>query len=225
VLFNHTWYLEKINVGNLDYVLANYYTAEPAVTEFDEIDASIFISICQFLCFSSTTSYSGANQMDLSNLTECALTGECMSPGSNLNFYRDLYFSIFHVCDSTTQTEVFKNPFTYTIATISNYYQLTVTNVDGDWAVYNSVLLSSPDFNAAGFIVFPNPIKESLQINSTSSQFVTATIYDISGKQLQSHSLQNSLSAISVKALNQGLYFVVFENEAGEKVSKKFVKN
>lgn len=224
-LFNHTWYLEKVNVNNVEYLLANYYNAEPAITEFDEVNSSIYISLCEFMCFWTTTSYAGGNLMNLSVLDECVLTGECMAPSPDLNFYRDLYFSIFHYWDSTTQTEVFNNPFTYTIQTVNSYYQLTIENDDGDWAVYNSVLLSAPGFNSSGFSIYPNPVKETLQINNSSNQTGIATIYTVNGKKLQSHFLENRVSTINVKALNPGLYFVVFESETGERVSKKFIKH
>src|SRR5690606_34782331 len=122
-------------------------------------------------------------------------------------------------------TGIANNPFTYTIATVNNYYQLTIENGVGDWAVYNSVLMSSPSFSQNSFALYPNPVKETLQVSNNSNQMVTATFYDLNGKQLQSHSLETSASTIDVRVLNQGVYFVVFESEGGERVSKKFVKN
>lgn len=130
-----------------------------------------------------------------------------------------MHYNIYYVDE-----EFPKNTFNYSIGIVDEYLQLTITNGEGDWAIYNSVFLSTPRFNTTAFSIYPNPIKETLHINNTTSQSVTATIYDLNGKQLQSHSLENNLSTLNVKALNQGLYFVVFESEDGDRVSKKFVK-
>ncbi len=116
------------------------------------------------------------------------------------------------------------NPFSYLIEPINDYLQLTITNGEGDWAVYNSVLLSTTTFHQNSFTMYPNPVQANLSINNTSNQSVKATIYDVNGKVLQSYTLEAYTSTINVKSLKTGLYFVIFENEGGERVSKKFVK-
>ncbi|WP_339699633.1 T9SS type A sorting domain-containing protein [uncultured Marixanthomonas sp.] len=220
-LFEHTWYLEKVNVGGEEYLLADYYTAETPITEFNNQNPSMHSSLCEFMCFWATCSFdTEENIMNLSEYETCVLTGECTAESPELYTYRDLYFSIFY----TPQTSVINNPFTYTIEPIDNYQQLTITNGEGDWAVYNSVFLSTTDFNDTSFSIYPNPTKENLNINNPLNQTATVTIYDVSGKKLQSHILKNSLSTINTKALRAGLYFVIFENEAGKRVSKRFIK-
>lgn len=95
--------------------------------------------------------------------------------------------------DFTGSTTSYFNPFTYNIETIDEHSQLTIENGEGDWAVYNSVLLSTPSFNETTITIYPNPLKETLHINITSNQVVWATVYDINGKKLQSYSLENNL--------------------------------
>src|SRR5690554_4695197 len=202
-LFEHTWYLEKVNIQGDEYNLANYYTAEPSITEFDEQNASMYSSLCEFVCFWTSTSFdSGENVMNLSEYDECALTGECTASSSELYFYKDIYFSIFYFWDSTTQEGVFNNPFTYSIEPIDDYYQLTIENGEGDWAVYNSVYLSINDFSKDNFTLYPNPVKENLNVNNNSNQQVTAIIYDLNGKLLQSHAIENEITVLNVKNLN-----------------------
>jgi len=128
-------------------------------------------------------------------------------------------YSIFYV-----EEDVAKNPFTYAIEDVNDYLQLTITNGEGDWAVYNSVLLSATDFSYSDFTLYPNPVKETLNINNNSNQAVRATIYDLNGKSQQIHIIKNKTTVLNVKSLNQGLYFIAFETETGERVSKKFVK-
>jgi hypothetical protein len=148
-------------------------------------------------------------------------TGSCTEPG-DLAFI-DLHNSFYFNLPLDTNGSP-KNPFTYNVADFVYYRELTIINPQGDWLLYRGIMLSTQSFNKDSFTIHPNPVKESLEVNNTSNQEVTASVYDINGKQLQSHYLEYNLSKIDVKALNSGLYFVVFESETGERVSKKFVK-
>ncbi|MBA3987411.1 MAG: T9SS type A sorting domain-containing protein [Flavobacteriales bacterium] len=118
-----------------------------------------------------------------------------------------------------------KNPFSYTIVNMGSQNQLTITNNEGDWAKYGGGMLSNQTFHQSSFTLYPNPVKEVLYVNNILKQEVMASVYDISGKLLQSHSIETSLSTINLQELNSGLYFVVFKSKTGERVSKKFVKN
>lgn len=118
------------------------------------------------------------------------------------------------------------NPFGYGFVNNGNpVLDLLITNPNGDWVLYTREYLSLSDFSKDSFRLYPNPVQETLQVYNTSSQPVTATVYGLNGKLLQRHHLGTSTSTIDVKALNPSLYFMVFESEAGERVSKKFVKN
>lgn len=133
-----------------------------------------------------------------------------------LRFYYELPFD----ANSTP-----KNPFTYEwVDGGFPVEDLIISNPDGDWLLYRREFLSAPTFHQESFTLYPNPVNESLNVNNNSNQQVTATMYDIDGKWVQNHALETSDETIDVKALNTGLYFIVFENESGERVSKKFVK-
>ncbi len=137
-----------------------------------------------------------------------------------VELYLSFYFELPFDTNSTP-----RNPFAYEWVDAGfPVDDLIITNADGDWLLYRTAFLSTPSFHQNSFIIYPNPVKENLTINNTSNQSVTATLYDVSGKLLQSHSLEANASAINVKTLKAGLYFVVFESEAGERLSKKFVK-
>src|SRR5690606_8473085 len=122
--------------------------------------------------------------------------------------YIEKHYTIYAVNDGTGAPN---NPFNYTIEAIDDYYQFTIENCESDWAVYNSVLLSTTDFSQHLFTLYPNPAKETLNINNNSNQQVTAFIYDLNGKLIKSHPIENNTTALDVKSLNQGLYFIVFE--------------
>ncbi len=137
-----------------------------------------------------------------------------------VELYQSFYFELPFDANSTP-----KNPFTYEWADGGfPVMDLIITNSLGDWLLYRTAFLSTPTFHQNSFTMYPNPVQENLSINNTSNQSVSAIIYDVSGKLLQSHTIEANTSTINVKALNTGLYFIVFENESGERVSKKFVK-
>jgi hypothetical protein len=224
-LFNHTWYLEKVNIAGQEYVLNDYYTSEIAYTILNDQDNTIFISYCEFRCFESSYSYNvTSNDFDFLYINDCPLTDECLNPDGPFYFYSDLYFSLFYFWDSVNQMVVIKNPFSCTVVSVNNYYQLTIENDEGNWAVYNSVLLTAASFSQNSFALYPNPVREILYVSNTFNQSVQVNIYDLNGKLLQRNVVNATQTQIDVRQLNTGLYFVVFESEFGERVSKKFVK-
>jgi hypothetical protein len=224
-LFENTWYLEKVSVDNLEYLLADYYTAEITVTEFNEENSTLYSSLCEFVCFWFNIVFdSEENIMDLSDYDECVLTGECTGTSSELYLFKEIYFSVFYYWDTVNQNGVYNNPFNYVIEPIDNYMQLTVSNGEGDWAVYNSILLSTSTFNQNSFNLYPNPVAETLFINNTFNQQVQAKMYDVSGKLLQSYLVETGQSQIDANLLQSGLYFVVFESEYGDTATRKFIK-
>lgn len=137
----------------------------------------------------------------------------------------ELYNSLFFetpIDDNGTP----KNPFTYTyVETPGDNLGLLITNANGDSALFVTAQLANiDDFFVNDFAIFPNPVKETLHINNTSNLTVKAIIFDLNGKLFQSHLIEAGQSQIDVNQLQSGLYFVVFESEVGERVSKKFVK-
>jgi len=215
-LFEHTWYFVNGEFDGEEFLPVNNLQGELSFTiDFFEVNHTF----CQEDGFSSIE-YGEPNFFF--NLGEflVVLVGICGEPEQTDFMHK--HYSIYGDYQDTGEAN---NPFNYTIESINDFLQLTITNGEGDWAVYNSVLLSTPTFDQKSFMMHPNPVKENLNIQTNSNQSVSATIYDVSGKLIHKQFLEENNSSINVKALNTGLYFVVFENERGERVSKKFVKN
>ena len=81
------------------------------------------------------------------------------------------------------------------------------------------------------YILYPNPSTGELTINNSTGSTIEGDleisaieIFDISGKMVQIH-YSNSITnnTINVSSLQNGMYFITFYN-AGEKITKKFVK-
>ncbi|GAB5400951.1 MAG: hypothetical protein Aureis2KO_25360 [Aureisphaera sp.] len=86
----------------------------------------------------------------------------------------------------------------------------------------NSCSLDTEDFQVSLFTLSPNPVTETLYIQSERSPWQTATIYSLSGsKVVQTTSLQSP--TIDVSALASGLYFVEITTDYGQEVHR-FVK-
>lgn len=215
-LFEHTWYFHYGFLDGEDFYPLSYLRGELYFM------TDLTIQVAHPYCEEGFTSY--INQINnqvfiLEDDVEVILIGTCSSGDEQI--FMDRHYSIYGTMDGTGFA---KNPFTYTISTINNYFQLTIENGVGDWAVYNSVLLSTQGFNQNKFTIYPNPVIETLQISQQTPQKIRASIFDVHGKKLQQQTFENSTSTFDVKALNPGLYFVVLESELGERVSKKFVK-
>ncbi len=216
-LFEHTWYFVNGELNGESFVQP--FENHIAIVSFSFEVISICYQFCDE-CISNENigSYTNDNFIipDDEGENWLVLIGFCNPPESD---FIDLHNSVYFYTH-----DVSKNPFSYTIETVDDYYQLTITNGEGDYAIYNSVLLTTPSFNQNSFTLYPNPAEEILFINNNFQQEVNATIYNLKGKLVQSLQIKVGQTQIEVKQLKTGLYFMVFENETGQQVSKKFVK-
>ncbi len=99
---------------------------------------------------------------------------------------------------------------------------LIITNIDGDQAIYNTMVLGTQDFSKANFKLFPNPVSSQLFITSESATIEKIKVYSISGKQVIEASA--NINSIDVSNLSEGLYFIEISSSEGKSV-QKFIKN
>jgi hypothetical protein len=214
-LFNHTWYLQKIVLedGTEHIPIPNDDVPFITIIFNDEIPYYFETTVCNN--FVGELIYEANNNFLITH-SEMTLL-EC-KPVENY-YFAGIQFGFFSEGGGHIE-----DPFSYDITTNGNEKTLTITNVRGDEAIYGNLLLSTGQYEDVQFSIYPNPAQETLQINQNSYQFITATIYNLQGKIINRHTLENSHSTIDVKALNSGLYFLVLESENGEWVAQKFVK-
>ena len=88
-------------------------------------------------------------------------------------------------------------------------------SVDSYVAELNSYTLSTAQVvtTTKSIALFPNPVNNTLQLQSTLNRTIQFSITDITGKQVYDASFYNDVS-IDVSALANGLYFVTFNNES-----------
>lgn len=213
-----TWYLTKVTIDDIDYIPSDYGYYPDLILTDDNGDYVISIADPDNInCSTSIENFQGNPDSFIVNqdLWACFPEQTCFEdPLCSIIYGRhsEIYYG-------------FITPFNYNIEQNSDgSFSLEITNDEDNQAYYSSEFLSNQDFILNAFKLYPNPAKETLHINNGSRQQVTATIYGVNGKKLQKHYFENNNETIDLKVLNPGLYFVVFENETGKRVSKKFIK-
>ncbi|HYG04015.1 MAG TPA: M1 family aminopeptidase [Chryseosolibacter sp.] len=73
------------------------------------------------------------------------------------------------------------------------------------------------------FMIYPNPVDETLRIETADSNFFRVEMMDIHGKLLGTHEAQKSLSEINTSSLPAGLFLIRITTESGS-FFKKMVK-
>lgn len=222
-LTEHTWHLTKVTVDGTDYIPADFgFFPNVQFSEFEGIYEIAFGDPFNISCSSEIDDF----QIDPNRFTIIVPGSLCLPDQTCLDApnpedpctiiygnHADIYY--------TTNA-----PLIYFIEQISNKtYTLEIINAEGNQAFYSSEFLPIEDFLFQNLSIYPNPTINNLYINKTFRQSVEATIYNLSGKQLKTQTLETSSSTIDVKALKKGLYFLVFKSESGHRVSKKFIKN
>ncbi len=220
VLLNSGWYMAESSVNGVSISLEN--SGVPFF--YSPHTENYFIHLYGNSCFESF-------KVTYTDVTETSFNLDAIVEYISCNYtdpdeiaaielYHSFYFELPFNTNSTP-----KNPFTYEWADGGFPVEdLIITNANGDWLLYQRPFLSTPTFDQNSFAMYPNPAKETLFVKNSFQQEVNATVYELNGKLVQSYQLNAGQSQINVKLLKAGLYFVVFESETGEQVSKKFIK-
>ncbi len=96
------------------------------------------------------------------------------------------------------------------------YFKIAVT--------HGTLSVESPFEN--NFILFPNPADNILKIKSLSDEISRYEIYSMNGTLLkQADEIDNLEKAIDISSLSQGIYFISVQNNKGEIIVRKFIKN
>jgi len=213
-LFENDWYLQKVIIDGQD----NFPPSNNEVPFITVVfNAPMFeTAVCDVL--TAEVNYNGTLEFDLFNWG--VTLGGC-NEQENTDF-QVVYLDTFFV-DNITDS------FTYTITNESNGSKtLSITSINGNKAIYNSVLLSTQDFSkAASISIYPNPVKDDLFISGTiDMNDVKINIFDVNGKLVLSlNNFDANNKSINVQKLNSGIYFIFLKDNQGRTAVKKFIKN
>ena len=134
-------------------------------------------------------------------------------------------FMIKHLFIYYDENDFPKNPFNYTFEDEGSNLVLTITNGDGDFAVYNNTFLSNPNFEHFSYHIHPNPVRDELFITSnTDLNLIGIFIHDVYGRLVKVLNDFDNKS-IYLQDLNNGLYFIRLNDNSGRTAIRMFVKN
>jgi len=117
--------------------------------------------------------------------------------------------------------------FTYTLVSGPNdTLTLTITNEDGDTAIYGNPALEIEDVKSNTIVLYPNPVSEKLFLQLTTGVAAQEVrVVDIQGrlihKEIPPHA---GLIEIEINSLSSGLYFVQVLDKNGQSSIERFVK-
>lgn len=105
----------------------------------------------------------------------------------------------------------------------NNTQMLTITNIEGDVAIYGNAALGLGENPMKAVILYPNPAQDFLYIENGSNSLTSISLYTISGRVVFKTS--SNLQQIDLSRFHAGLYFITLEDDRGGKATKKVVKN
>lgn len=89
--------------------------------------------------------------------------------------------------------------------------------------VINQGTLSTDDFSALSFTVYPNPANDILNVALANEDVASITLYDVSGRKVLVSTLSGSQS-FDISTLNAGIYFVEIATENARNVKQVIIK-
>ncbi|MEP7319710.1 MAG: T9SS type A sorting domain-containing protein, partial [Panacibacter sp.] len=147
-----------------------------------------------------------------------------LAPGGSIHVERSSNGSIFTTIASimprnNNQPTSFEDP---APLAGTNYYRLTATAANGDNISSNVIAIEND--NAASVKVYPNPVKDNLQVSGLSATVkTTLTITDLSGNRSAAVAVTGSSYNWNVSQLKPGSYILKMVN-GSVVVTKMFVK-
>ena len=106
-----------------------------------------------------------------------------------------------------------------------NYYKIYAVDKAfnySDEIVVSDATLGITENIVLDFKLYPNPVKDILNIETNNVNIQNVNIYDVLGKKVWSQSELTS-NSINISSLNKGLYFIKLTSE-GQSVTRKIVK-
>jgi hypothetical protein len=104
-------------------------------------------------------------------------------------------------------------------------FNIRVKDNTGQWGpVFRNVIsvqttLEAPNFDLKNFVLYPNPVKDILNISSETT-ITNIAIYNLLGQEVMTKSVNDTENSIDVSNLTSGTYFVKVTADNTVKTSK-----
>ncbi len=213
ILFETDWFLMDLIVDGANVTIPN--NGEIGNIPLDFIQIGFSTQPCNLL------------NMEIEDLTNSDFTTSraviyeynCSFPDTY--YFEEVYFMDFFHFDMMGLT------FNYALEIGANDTRmLTITNIEGDIAIYGNAALSVDDSPAAKVSIYPNPVKDKLFLSTKSALGnLKIKIFNIEGKLLSTQITDlKSQTSIDVSSLKSGIYFLYIEDGTRETDVTRFVK-
>ena len=208
-IFDNSWYLHDLVINGANNV-------PPINNEIPYVAAEFFnngelnTGMCQEIGI-GTLQYSGSSQFQVINLN--FLAGGCQQNMPFNQSYSSLYINFWSA-----------NNFSYEIIDNGLNSTLTITDSNGDYAIYeNKILLSVNNTSKLKFSIYPTIVKTSFNINyDSSNKILKLRIYNSFGKMVAA--FEKIESNIDISNLPTGMYLVSIEFNDYNIETKKIIK-
>nr|WP_227625926.1 alpha/beta hydrolase-fold protein [Geofilum rubicundum] len=204
----------SINVANEDWLITpafDFTNVINPVLQFDEaINYASSIEAEQSILIS--TNYFGGDDPNSSTWTKLNVTNR--ASGSDWAF---VTVSTIDLSDYVGEDSVH----------IAFKYISTASSA-ATWEIDNISITSQPVFintnlsTNSNMILHPNPVRDVLNIESENENYITASIFDLQGRILRKHKIQEQ-NLINVNDLKKGVYILKLKSSKGI-VLQRFVK-
>ena len=108
-----------------------------------------------------------------------------------------------------------------------NYFRIRQVDIDGKFSFSQikslrpAKQISSVESNV---VIYPNPVRDVMNITNLESSNYTARIVDMSGQVIKSFVMRNGQNQVDVASLKSGIYFISMNDMNGKANSAKMVK-
>lgn len=212
------WYLSTINTGGINISPPSNEELAFIPLLFLPNSNEFLMDTCVCYCGQTGVVQFNSNSIQFDGMSFLITEGCDMFENS---IFQDIYFVEFF----QTETNAVSDPIEYEILTDSDgNKQLTLTNSNGDVAVYGDQLLGVEDNRLPTFTIASNPVQNTLSLVLPESlKNSSIEVYDIRGKLQISKTSTNTTVATDVSNLTNGVYLVVVTNSVTKSI-KKFIK-
>ena len=212
---DHTWKLEKIVTADSTLVVPQNITFTGI---FNDNNGFKFGS-CIFTQGNAT--YDDNNQ---SFIVDEAGNPFQTCPGEEDLMGIEVFFADHFMINPTpTNGNFYFNPFQYAFSFDNNLIYLNITNNEGSIATFYDNFLSQDNFLKQDLVIYPNPVKDRLFIESPNMALEQVNIYDLSGRLVfeQKNIFDDNLN---ISHLESGVYILKIKTSVGF-VQRKLIIN
>ena len=208
-LFENTWYLQKVVIDGETFFPP--HNSEVSNVRLEIWEDHFDTVVCAIL-------FGEISNVDNTSITAFAIGATLLDCNLQVNYiFEGIYFGFYG--NLPVQT------FQYTIQPGANDdLLLTLTNDEGDLTYFGDVvILSIREINNLDVSIYPNPVKDILNIDyDPSDEIQSVDVYSLLGELVKKK--EHDINQLDLSSLNSGVYFLKIETVQGM-LTKKIIKN